>query len=670
MTAAEEEASSLSDFSGFASEVQRLMSACRAATRPKTLLENCEKLFRLLRDKRLEFEVLLASSSSSFASSSSFSSSVQSPDEGVKQRFIQWLRQAFNTFVLLAFELVESAELHVQKLGLSYLFRTLKLEAQIHQSASFPLSVFQTFTSKLLQSNNFSDQLQETIVTDYAARFLDIRYYLLVVIAKILREFSGQKNAKRSTPADLSESETEENHPSSSSATALESPDISFQNLPWYAWTKGEAELSSRLTSLLLKISEIFLRNDLKSAVRKKKRKERANTEREGGSDSEGIEEKDDDESICKTFIRNLQHSKALQIANHRLVYQKAWLLLLLEIEHDRATTQKLLSRVPRAVMPLLSNPLMLAGFFLKSFNNSEQLSLSISALSGMFYLLAKHRLGNPDVVDKSSEGNKTTESDEAQAAGSHFYQRLYRLLTPAAFSPRFRVRFLRLLNMALRSDLLPTSLVAAFIKKCCRVACVVSPAATLCLEALVLSLLQKYHSTCKPLLSLPEHVAARLRVPGDIFDYCNVKLRENMGELSSADEDDDEMVETDRKEESLVFELVNASLPTRLQISKTDICPLTRKEARMSLWEVDLLGKHALKSVRQLTEMFDNDISNPAAKKICVDDFLDVTTGSLLSRELKALEKSSCITSPAFEASAVPADVHILHRCCMKLAG
>ncbi|KAL8273924.1 hypothetical protein Esti_002247 [Eimeria stiedai] len=628
MTAAERQTVGLSTFAGFASEVRRLMNACRAATRPKDLLENS--------------------------------------DERVQEQFIQWLQQTFNTFVLLAFELVESAELHVQKLGLAYLFRILKLEAQIHQSASFPLSVFQIFTCKILQSKNFSMQLQETIVTDYAAKFLDIRYYVLVVTAKILREFAAEKNAKRRTftasvseqnKGSDSESETEESH--SSSSSFVES--LTSSNLPWYAWTKGEGELSSRFTSLLLKMSDIFLKSDLKSAVRRK-RKERVNT------DSSDSEEKDEEGEFSKTYISNLQHSKALQVANHRLAYQKVWLLLLLEIEHDKTTTQKLLSRVPKAVMPLLSNPLLLAGFFLKSFNNAKQLSLSITALSGMFYLLAKHRLGNPDVIDKT-EGNETP-SDEAQAAGAHFYQRLYRLLTPAAFSPRLRVRFLRLLNMALRSDLLPTCLVAAFIKKCCRVACVVSPAATLCLEALVLSLLQKYHTTCKPLLSLPEHFAARLRVPGDSFDYCNVQLRENEEDMSSGDEDDHEQIKTDLKEERLVLELVNSSLPTRLQISKTDICPLTRKEARMSLWEIDLLSKHALKPVQQLSEMFDADISNPAAKKICVDDFLDVTTGSLLSRELKILEKPSSTCPPAFEALAVPADVHTLHKCCMQLAG
>ena len=187
----------------------------------------------------------------------------------------------------------------------------------------------------------------------------------------------------------------------------------------------------------------------------------------------------------------------------------------------------------------------------------------------------------------------------------------------------------------------------------------------TLCLEALAISLLQKYHATCKPLLSLPEHVSARLRVAGDSFDYCTAKIREGLENTLSSD---DERVE-DVREANAVFDLVASAIPNRLKVNKTDISPLTRKEARMSLWEIDVLRKHSLKSVQQLGEIFDCDISNPAAKRMCVDDFLDVTTGSLMSREFKALDKPSSVPIPAFEAPAVPSDVPHLYSACMNIA-
>ena len=142
------------------------------------------------------------------------------------------------------------------------------------------------------------------------------------------------------------------------------------------------------------------------------------------GSDSDVEEEGSFDKaSLPKTYIDHLGNSKALQLANHRLVYQNAWLLLLLDAEHDKATTQKLLSNVPRSIMPFMSNPLLFADFFLKDFKDAHQLSISISALSGVFNLLTKHRLGNPDIVDKT-EGLGAAKK-QAESAGAHFYQRL-----------------------------------------------------------------------------------------------------------------------------------------------------------------------------------------------------------------------------------------------------
>lgn len=638
----------------FASDVRDLLNACRAATTPKDLLGHCENLFRLLRDKKLELGVPFIHSYRSPVSSST--------NRTGRDGFVKWLQQSFQTFVTLVFELLSSSEFHVQKIGLLYLFRIVKHESQVHQSAAFPLSVFQVFIAKLLQCEGLSSYLLEALVSDYAGKFWDVRYYLLVVIGKILREFTKQKSRRSPPPA--SAPQKDEDHISSDAEDeADEFHHCGARENEWYVWTKGEDELSKRLTSLLLQISKCFASDSEVRALRGKRTKV-ARAERESGSDSEdGGEELTDNEPAVKTYIDHFESSKALQFGNHRLAFQNAWLLLLLNVEHDKATTQKLLSNVPRSVMPYMSNPLLLADFFMKAFKDARQLSISISALSGMFYLLAKHRLGNPDVLDKT-EGSSAA-SKSADTAGAHFYQRLYRLITPAAFAPRLRVRFLRLLNMALRSDLLPTCLVASFIKKCIRVACIVSPAATICLEALVISMLQKYHSTCKPLLNLPEHLAARLRVPGDGFDYCTAKIRE--GNEDSSFSDDEGM--DDMREDSAVFELVNNSVPNRLKVNKTDISPLTRKEAKMSLWEIDLLSNHALKSVQQLSDIFDSCLGDPAAKRVCVDDFLDVTTGSLLSRELRALDKPSSAPIPALEGSTVPRDVPQLYGACMNIA-
>ncbi|KAL8438720.1 hypothetical protein Efla_001268 [Eimeria flavescens] len=681
----EEATAGRSAAAGFAGEVRRLFVACKSSTRAEELLSHSEALFRLLRGKKLEFLLPFAPPSSSPRVLLHLKG-----EEAPPQALLCFLHKAFNSFLSLASELTRSTDLQVQKLGLSYLMRTVKLEAQIHKSAGFPLSVFQQFVSQLLQSKAFSPLLIDTFVTDYADKFVDVRYYLLIIVAKLLREFGKHKQTsgapsrphqtEEEEPPLTAEFESAESSaaPAAAAAAAAEDDEEeegSNAGLPWYVWTEGEAALSARLTALMLGISRSFMRQKDSTETRGKRRKMRSGQDEAAHAESEEEKEEEDKEERPagggeQTFIKGLRNSKALLYSNQRLAFQNAWLLLLLEIQHSKATTQKLLSAIPKCVMPFLSNPLLLAEFFLKAFSDPRQLSLRMTALSGLFYLLTKHRLGNPEALEKArrqTDANEEEADAEAAAAGAHFYQRLYRLLTPAAFAPRLRVRFLRLLNLALRSDLLPTCLVAAFIKKCCRVACLVSPAAALCLEALAISLLQKYQATCKPLLSLPEAVAARLRVAGDGFDYCRVKIKGSNAEEGNSSSGEEAVEEGE--EQDAVCTLVSRCLPKRLEFNKREIGPLVRKEAKMSLWEIELLSRHSVHAVQRLTEMFEADFSNPAAKKVCLDDFLDLSTGTLLAREIHALNKPSGAPFPAFEASAEPPDVAVLHNACMELA-
>ncbi|CDJ38965.1 hypothetical protein, conserved [Eimeria tenella] len=93
-----------------------------------------------------------------------------------------------------------------------------------------------------------------------------------------------------------------------------------------------------------------------------------------------------------------------------------------------------------------------------------------------------------------------------------------------------------------------------------------------------------------------------------------------------------------------------------------------------MSLWEVELLNKHAVVSVQQMGSLFLTDFTNPAARKVQLEDFLDITTGSLLSRELKAINKpSSEITLANFAGNPtkvpIPVDVPNLHAASMNIA-
>ena len=704
--------------SEYAAEVRALVDACRACTKPKELLQHCEDLFRLLCNKKIELEV-------------PYSPSGFHPGqgEGENAAFIEWLHQSFEVFVSIVFGLLESEEAHIQQLGLSYLFRIIKHEAQVHRSSTFPLSVFQFFISRLLQTDSFTSYLQQLLQQNYAQKYVDIRYYLFVVVLKILREFIARKENKdnnsltHQTPAAAAAA-------AASAAEEAESETEEGKETEWYVWKIGEAELSSRLTSLLLQLADTVAgdrylgkknrkRTSSSSSSSNSNSKDEDNDMSEDEEDEASSVSEEDEKNKEKTFIHGLSASKALHFSNHRTAFQSAWLLLLLHVQHSSKTLQQLLQSVPRRVLPLLSNPILLADFFLNAFAISKQISHRISALSGLFFLLTKHRLGDPELVmrresllnnSSSSSSSSSSAAEAAAEAGAHFYQQLYRLLTPAAFAARLRSRFLRLLNIALRSDMLPTCLIACFIKKCCRVACIVSPAASLSLQALAASLLHKYFNTCKPLVSIPSHVAATLRISGDAFDYCSAKIRKKqnahtapaaaaaaaaaagsaaaagegaagwrreggggLSSFSSGEEDDDELLE-EEEEENAVLRLAAAATPARLRVNtKKDITPLARKEAKISLWEISLLKKHALLPVQQLACIFNSDFSNPACKKVELEDFLNISTGALLAREVKAINKPSSLLFPISSANAdtthkLP-DVLHLHAAAMNIA-
>ncbi|CDJ52672.1 hypothetical protein, conserved [Eimeria brunetti] len=739
----------------FAAKVQGLVDACRACRRPKDLLQNCEELFRLLCSKKIELEIPFNPSAAFQRKQREEGEDRAEGEDEEALGFEEWLHQSFQVFVSIVFELLQSKEAHLQQLGLSYLFRIVKHEAQVHNSSLFPLSVFQVFIAKLLQLESFSNYLQDILLKDYVRKFVDIRYYLLVVVLKILREFTAKKDRDRKQqPPNTTEAAAAATAAAATAASATaagaaaddsaecDDAEGDATETNWYTWKRGEAELSKRLTSLLLQLSDTIAKDKHMRKQHKRSSSSSSSSSSSGGGGLNAMDEDEDEDEMVedaeeetekgynKLFISNVTSSKATEASCHRVAFQNAWLLLLLQVQHSSSTLQQLLQCIPRRVMPLLSNPILLSDFFLKSFKDSKRISHRISALSGLFYLLTKHRLGHPELLAAAAaekEAPKQTPAAAAPAAAAaaaagaaaagesqpqyHFYQQLYRLLTPAALTPRLRLRFLRLLHISLRSDLLPTCLIARFIKKCCRVACVAAAAAAVCLQALAAALLQKYFAACKPLLSLPLHVAQQLRIAGDPFDYATAKIKKTKhsaaaaaaaaagagagaggaagggggsgsaaaaADSSSEDEEEEAAAaaaaEQEEQRQHPLLQLAAASTPAALKVKKKEISPLVRKEAKMALWEIELLNKHALLSVQQLACIFESNFANFGCKKIIFEDFLDISTGSLLAREIKAINKPSAKNSlPLYfnsdDNSVRLNDVCSLHTAAMNIA-
>lgn len=131
---------------------------------------------------------------------------------------------------------------------------------------------------------------------------------------------------------------------------------------------------------------------------------------------------------------------------------------------------RELLILLPDKVVPYLHNPLLVADFFIESYNRGG--SHSLMALNGLFVLIHRYHLDYPN-----------------------FYEKLYALLVPDVFYQKYRARFFFLTDLFLSSSHLPAYLVAAFAKKLARMALSAPPYALLYVIPFIGNLLIRHRS-------------------------------------------------------------------------------------------------------------------------------------------------------------------------------
>jgi U3 small nucleolar RNA-associated protein 19 len=149
---------------------------------------------------------------------------------------------------------------------------------------------------------------------------------------------------------------------------------------------------------------------------------------------------------------------------------QEAWLalMLLVETKEQRKAVLDIMSTV---IAPWFSKPELLADFLTDSYDAGG--SMSLLALSGVFYLIQQRNLDYPS-----------------------FYHKLYSLLDRDILHSKHRSRFFRLLDTFLGSTHLPAALVASFVKRLSRLALNAPPSAIVIVVPWVYNLMKK-HPLC-----------------------------------------------------------------------------------------------------------------------------------------------------------------------------
>jgi hypothetical protein len=183
----------------------------------------------------------------------------------------------------------------------------------------------------------------------------------------------------------------------------------------------------------------------------------------------------------------------------YRIQFKNCWaeLLRCSVVATQRDLIIKLLRIIPDSVMPHIPSSGIFASFFCSCFSGSGDVEVSFLAVSGLFHLVSRNNLGEPDDL----------------------YSRLYQLITPEAMKKSSQSnRVFQLLVKVLRSPLMPARLVPVFAKRMLRVAVVIdSPSLTLWLVVAAFNLMQAHPLVSRPLIHREESSPSECTDPFDL---------------------------------------------------------------------------------------------------------------------------------------------------------
>ncbi|MCJ1405029.1 hypothetical protein MMC11_008255 [Xylographa trunciseda] len=177
------------------------------------------------------------------------------------------------------------------------------------------------------------------------------------------------------------------------------------------------------------------------------------------------------EERIAPLYINPpKKNHKAYSCAAQKRAAQDAWMAVL-KCSLTDVQRKVLLRAMPQQIAPIFIKPEMLMDFLTDSFKVGG--SVSLMALSGLFYLMQEKNLDYPQ-----------------------FYKKLYSLLDFHVLHSKHRSRFFRLLETFLASTHLPAILVASFIKRLSRLCLGAPPSAIVVVVPWIYNMF-KIHPSC-----------------------------------------------------------------------------------------------------------------------------------------------------------------------------
>ncbi|KAL3730991.1 hypothetical protein ACJRO7_027937 [Eucalyptus globulus] len=456
-----------------------------------------------------------------------------------------WLRSKFDEFVRSLIEVAVSAQAEetLKEIVLDAIMEFVKMG----KGGRFQSAIYHQLLHSIVYSSTEVEFLLELLSSKYL-KYIDIRYFTYITLEKLTRNL-----------------ETKDMRDDRSVADGEDGRDL-------------KASIKRSISTIHYIISHVPSLNSLD---------EKSDCEMWSGSgDASGTSESLKPE-VEKPKSEKHESSvlSATKIAKKiKLKFTKAWISFLrLPLPLD--IYKEVLVSLPQAVIPHLSNPIMLCDFLTRSYDIGGV--VSVMALSSLFILMTQHGLEYPN-----------------------FYEKLYALLQPSIFIAKHRAKFFELLDSCLKSPLLPAYLAAAFAKKLSRLALSVPPAGALVIVALIHNLLRRH-----PSINCLVH-----REDGESEAKDHLKLEEQTAG--------------------------NGNDSTGMHLSKkrgfdhfrdTEVNPVKTHAMKSSLWEIDTLRHHYCPPVSRFVLSLENDLTVRAkTTEVAIKDFSSGSYGTIFGEEMR----------------------------------
>ncbi|CAN0881056.1 Protein NUCLEOLAR COMPLEX ASSOCIATED 4 [Linum grandiflorum] len=357
-------------------------------------------------------------------------------DDNAEIIYLTWLRSKFDLLVTSLIDIIISP--HPDPTLKEVVLDAIMDFVKVGNRGTFHSAIYHRLIHNIVYSTTPVDFIVDFLVSKFF-KYSDVRYFTYISLDKLARTLETKGTRERKTESSGGDIENQSNLTESA-------------ELPIY-----------KMHYILSHVPSI---ND-----------EKENSTSELWSDS-GIPLKGETEipKSSKIEDKQLKSSKqtndtstATVVKKMKFKFTKAWISFL-KLALPLDVYKEVLATMHQAVMPNMTNPLMLCDFLTRSYDIGGV--VSVMALSSLFILMTKHGLEYPD-----------------------FYEKLYALLVPSIFMAKHRAKFFELLDSCLRSPLLPAYLAAAFTKRLSRLSIVVPPSGGLVIIALIHNLLRRHPS-------------------------------------------------------------------------------------------------------------------------------------------------------------------------------